>query len=276
MPTTRDCCVVHAGAAPLLSRSGACCMLLVACCKSHVASRMMQAASRMLPAVHASAQYLGCFKLVFPLIPIELDPAKASVPPPVAEPASAPAKGKPPPAAAKGKPVVDDGPKVPLPCHATHARAEAKRACGREAARRAAMAHTRNRLRGCYRLREYYRLRRYYRLREYYRLRDYYWLREYYRVQSLCCSEARQVSGSRATAGRTLYVVRLCADGTTAAQRRTLRLVGHCCGQSAHQRCSHTVLTARQVDVLVDEVAKVIAAQKKAHLRIRRRRCCAA
>jgi hypothetical protein len=110
-------------------------MLLVARCKSPVASRMM-------PAVHASAQYLGCFKLVFPLIPIELDPAKASAPPPVAEPASAPAKGKPPPAAAKGKPVVDDGPKVPLPCRATHARAEAKRACGREAARRAAMAHT--------------------------------------------------------------------------------------------------------------------------------------
>ena len=34
----------------------------------------------------ASAQYLGCFQLVFPLIPIELDPAKAT--------ASAPAKGK--------------------------------------------------------------------------------------------------------------------------------------------------------------------------------------
>jgi hypothetical protein len=32
------------------------------------------------------------------------------------------------------------------------------------------------------------------------------------------------------------------------------------------------VLSARQVEVLVDEVAKVIAAQKKAHLRIRRRR----
>ena len=98
----------------------------------------------MMPAVHASAQYLGCFKLVFPLIPIELDPAKASAPPPVAEPASAPAKGKPPPAAAKGKPVVDDGPKVPLPCRATHTRrtlwpatgsAEAKRPCGREDAR---------------------------------------------------------------------------------------------------------------------------------------------
>ncbi len=92
-------------------------MLLVACCSLHVASRMM-------PAVHASAQYLGCFKLVFPLIPIELDPAKASVPPPVAGPASAPAKGKPPPAAAKGKPVVDDG-AAAMPRHARMRRSEA-------------------------------------------------------------------------------------------------------------------------------------------------------
>jgi hypothetical protein len=37
VPATRDCCAVHAGAAPLLSRSVpvACCSLHDACCKSH-------------------------------------------------------------------------------------------------------------------------------------------------------------------------------------------------------------------------------------------------